>query len=392
MKNLVFFHLLFVLSYFHTNLLFSQDLISTNNGKTIIGDIQKIGPDTVFVLMDYKGKKNKSFILKDKILSLEIKILKELEATLDTSDYTIRLVDQTQYRGKISGIDSFKIFFRDKISGDIMINGEDIADFSKAIGIHYYQITLKDGTEIFGKMVKQDANEMELLTTSIGTVKIKLENIKEMIEIENTKQTDKGYWLPNPNETRYLFGPSGYNLKKGEGYYQNTYVLVNMANYGISDYFSIGGGYVLLSNLGNATTAFITPKFGFPVGEKFQLGVGVIAGIIGGEGSGGILYSVGTYGNKEHNLTAGLGYGFLEGEFSKKPVITFSGMTRIGRKLAFVSENWIIPTTEDTFGIFSYGLRLLGPKMSWDFAFLNNFEIIQAIPIGIPYVDFVFKF
>lgn len=95
-----------------------------------------------------------------------------------------------------------------------------------------------------------------------------------------------------------------------------------------------------------------------------------------------------TYGSLNHNVTAGVGYALAEGELSNNAVFNLSGMTRIGKRIALVSENWIFPET----AIFSYGVRFFGEKISVDLAFINNSEIAEGIAIGIPYVDFVVKF
>lgn len=102
-----------------------------------------------------------------------------------------------------------------------------------------------------------------------------------------------------------------------------------------------------------------------------------------------------TYGNRNNNITAAMGWGWSDGEFSSKPVVIVSGMVRASKRIGFVSENWIIPgLAEDGgyYGIFSYGIRFLGEKTSIDLAFLNNPDIAGGIIIGIPWLDFVINF
>jgi hypothetical protein len=70
-------------------------------------------------------------------------------------------------------------------------------------------------------------------------------------------------------------------------------------------------------------------------------------------------------------------------------------MARVGRKISLITENWMIPVnygSKDYMGLFSYGLRVLGEKTSFDFGFINNAEIVKGIGIGIPYLDIVVKF
>ena len=66
-------------------------------------------------------------------------------------------------------------------------------------------------------------------------------------------------------------------------------------------------------------------------------------------------------------------------------------MVIISRRIALVTENWFIPL-DNYYGVFSYGIRFFGEKISVDLAFLNNSDIAEGLAIGIPYLDFVVKF
>lgn len=260
-----------------------------------------------------------------------------------------------------------------------------------------YIIELQDGSQMVGSLLQSDSLYVVIKTFSIPRIEIPVGRIKS-IDIVNAANIKEGkYWFPNPNSTRYLFSPSAIMLKKGEGYYQNTYLFLNSINYGITDNISIGGGIEILSTFGGgAPLFFITPKIGFQVSEKLHLGAGLLYVSVpdfysDGQSSAGIAYGIGTYGTMDHNVTLGLGWGFFEGEFRGQPSITISGMTRIGRKTALISENWFIPA-DPYYGIFSYGIRFFGENLSVDLAFLNNGDIAQGLVIGMPYVDFVVKF
>ena len=90
--------------------------------------------------------------------------------------------------------------------------------------------------------------------------------------------------------------------------------------------------------------------------------------------------------------TEQIGWGFFDGDFSNQPFITFSGMTRVSKKAALITENWLGPDNGNYYGVFSYGVRFFGETISVDLAFINNSDIAEEIIIGIPYVDFVVKF
>ena len=110
-----------------------------------------------------------------------------------------------------------------------------------------YSIKLKDGNEFIGKFIEKDSINIVIATSSIPRISIPISNIKSvtLIKAENVKAGV--YWFPNPHSTKYLFGPSAFNLNKGEGYYQNTYLFLNSFQAGITKNISMGGGLEFLS-------------------------------------------------------------------------------------------------------------------------------------------------
>lgn len=269
-----------------------------------------------------------------------------------------------------------------------------------------YLIHMNDGEDLIGKYVSGDSAVIILSTKVISRMEIPVKNIIT-VEVLSKHSFKKGaYWFPNPNSTRYLFSPSAFNLKKGEGYYQNTYIFLNSFNVGVTDNISIGGGLEFFSTFVSLALGdfrpifFVTPKASFRVSDNFHAGGGLlyfsIPNISTDEDQDrrtgvGIAYGIGTIGNTDHNLTGGVGWGFVRSDFARDPFLTISGMTRISRKTALVSENWLLPV-DGLYGIYSYGFRFFGEKISVDLAFLNNADIAKGLAIGVPYVDFVVKF
>lgn len=211
----------------------------------------------------------------------------------------------------------------------------------------------------------------------------------------------------NANATRYLFAPSAIPLEKGSGYYQNAYILLNSANYGITDHISIGGG------VGIPLFFFVNPKVGFKVADRFYLSGGAIAAttFIGDNITVAIPFAAATYGTHETNVTLAAGYGlfWFSGDFehSKYPIATANGMFRLSKRLHLITENWVIPiqrerVTFDPFGqptvvnrLETYvasglGLRIqVGKSATFDVApvYVNVGEALI-----LPYLDFVYKF
>jgi hypothetical protein len=261
-----------------------------------------------------------------------------------------------------------------------------------------YVFKLEDRSQLVGKLIEKDSTSITIKTSSVPRIQIPYSKIKA-IDIVNDRLVKKGvYWFENPNATRYFFGPSAFPLKKGEGYYQNSYLFLNSVSFGVTNNISFGGGFELISTVLGKPIFFLTPKVSFKLSDKFRTGVGVLYANLPtfasdgrARSSAGIMYGLGTYGSADKNITGGLGWGFIESDFSAQPVVTISGITRVSRRVALLTENYFIPA-DGYSTVFSYGARFFGEKIAIDLGFINNRDIFSTFFIGIPYVDFVVKF
>lgn len=267
----------------------------------------------------------------------------------------------------------------------------------------YYLIELKDGSEMIGNVIGTDSSNIFFKTKYLSKVDVSFESVARIEIIPEENLHNGVYWFRNPHATRYFFAPSAFNLKEGEGYYQNTYLFLNSFNVGVTDHFSIGGGVEFLSLFGSLSDSefnpvfFITPKVSFSASKNFHYGFGVFYINVpdlfeeGREGAG-ITYAMGTYGNENRNITLGTGLSFTGSGFDSSPIFTLCGLSRFSKRTAFVTENWILYDGRETVGIYSYGFRFFGPKLAVDLGFINNKDISTALFFGIPYVDFTVKF
>ena len=252
------------------------------------------------------------------------------------------------------------------------------------------EIKLYDGIIIVGEVVSENSEIIIVKSASLGELTIKKSDIRKLTEIKPSQIKEGKYWFKNPNSTRYLFGPTGRNLKKGEGYYQNILVTTNLAHYGITDWFSIGGGFEGISTFAGEPIFFILPKFGFEITEKFSVGAGYVyanaATLIdddGGFAGVGFGYGTATSGTSDDHATFGIGWGQASGEFTDAPIFTISGMTRVSRRIGLVTENWLIPT-DPYYWVSSYGIKIIGERSSFDIALINSKDIATVFPVGLP--------
>lgn len=252
------------------------------------------------------------------------------------------------------------------------------------MGIHYqiyaqgeedttrvYRIQTIDGNEYVGTKLEETDEFIRLITDELGEINIKRQNIKEIQDISKAGLVEGKFWFENPQATRYFFSPNGYGLKKGEGYYQNVWVMFNQVAYGITENFSFGGGLIPLFLFeGSPTPVWITPKFSIPVSEdKFNIGAGVLAGTVLGESGTdfGILYGITTFGNRDGNFSIGLGYGYSGGDWADRPTVNFSGFARVGPNGYFMWETYYLGSAGENVFILCAGGRTIIKRPAIDY-------------------------
>jgi len=280
-------------------------------------------------------------------------------------------------------------------------------NYSKPDSITQYSVIFIDGSVLSGTIKSFTNEQLELFSDNIGLVNVPTKNVIT-IEKKDILNEKKSVSIENPHYSRYFYAPSAIPLEKGEGYFQDIYVLFLSCNYSITDHTIIGGGFTIIPGLNiEDQLYFVNAKIGYQLSEKFYLGGGglyVSLGEIGGYI--GLCYAVGTYGTKNHNATFGLGYGISDNKLMETPVFTFSGMTRLSKRISLMTENWLstityneyVPETDshrtvsDFHILISYGFRFFSDNISFDIAFLNVPTSEELYFPGIPYIDFVFRF
>jgi len=261
-----------------------------------------------------------------------------------------------------------------------------------------YCIETNDGNKFVGFLQTSDSSEFIINTQLYGVLKIEIGMIDKIYKLSSNASDIKEYWHRSIQSARYFWAPNAYGLKKGEGYYQNYWVLFNQVSYGFTDNFSVGVGMVpLFLFAATPTPIWITPKFSIPVVKnKFNVGVGGLFGtVVGGENSSfGLAYGTTTFGSRDKNFSVGLGWGYADGEWGNTPLVNISGIIRVGKKGGYImTENYFINIGSDDFiGLISIGGRNLINSVSIDyglfFPIIKNLDTFLAIPwlgITIPF-------
>jgi len=260
---------------------------------------------------------------------------------------------------------------------------------------HVQIIKSKDGSTNIGRITAVTADTV-VFATGIGTMNIPIASIQSIEEVPESSIREGKFWFPDPNTTRLFFAPTGRMLKKGSGYIADYYLFFPAANYGFTDRFSFGGGCSIIP-AGSIKTQiyYITPKIGLKQSEKLNVAAGALVLKFPDFDDEdvpllSVLYGVGTYGSADRSVTLALGYGMEGSELAARPMIVLGGESRLLRRMALITENWVVPGLSGA--VVSLGCRFFGEGLSTDLAIISAVgEEVEETP-WMPYIDFVFNF
>jgi hypothetical protein len=258
----------------------------------------------------------------------------------------------------------------------------------------YVRLFLQNGGMFEGEVLEIDESTFLINTLDLGKMRITKTDISSITYItadevgQMTKSNRKGDLNPQP--TRYFFAPSGLQLKKGEGYYQNAWLIYNQVSYGVSDHFTVG---MSMTPYGTGGTV----KLGTKLSDKVNVSAGGIALIpFTGDDAVGIGFANITFGDERKNFSISSGVGFSDGG-DNITLLNVSAMLEVSSSLWIITENYQIFQTSsysgnpDNVTIISMGIRRASQKRDilWDYA-------LVAIPseevFGIPWLSCTIPF
>jgi hypothetical protein len=334
------------------------------------------------------------------ILSSNFLFAQDTTDVKETQFCIVTLTNGTRVSGMLTSQNDESVKVTDPVLGELTILQSNIEVLRVVVTGVEYQFTMSSGKKYRGVVEAQNSTSIVVRTSTLGNITLTNVNIADFSNgVGETVVTRADHG------SRYLFAPSAIPLKKGEGYYQNVYFLMNGAHYGLTDRWSLGGGVIFPIGM------YGTVKYGREINDKvhvaaggmfittfFDLGLGV------GCGFGSI-----TFGDRYTNATMTLGYGAVSDngiwEATNRPIINFSGMARISDNFTLISENYLFPTQETNYtsnGEFttnnsyypqlSLGMRIGGGKHSWDVAAMTMGDMANGDFFAIPYLGYSYRF
>lgn len=259
-------------------------------------------------------------------------------------------------------------------------------------------IRLKDGSSLRARIVDQNGERLRIVTLGGLAMEIARTSLDRVETAGNGNEASRP---SDSNCSRLLFSPTGRPLARGEGYFSDHYVIFPGATYGLTDHLSLGGGVSVIPGLGlNEQLFYVSPRFGRQFTDQVAASVGLLyahEGDAGPEGHLAVGFAVATLGRPERSVTIGAGAvrtvseeyynhqvnGETRGDFryqaSYTPIVMVGGTARLSRRIALVSENWLI--LGDGFKLseqpFALGLRFLGDRLTADVGVILVGEVIE---------------
>lgn len=274
-----------------------------------------------------------------------------------------------------------------------------------AVSDTVYEIRLRDGSTLFGRVVAVDDDSVSLVTRAGVRVAIGRAQIRFVAPVRGSMKNGE-IWVEDPNRTRLFFGPTGKTLRAGEGYIGAYELFFPFLAFGVTDRITLAGGTPIVPGaIGRVW--YVAPKVELVARERFQLSSGVLAFADFGNGGDalGIVYGAGSWGDADNSVTAGAGWAFAGSDIAHRPVFMAGGETRVSGRVKLITENYFYfdrersdpygaptPTYETrNIGLLGGGVRIFGERLSGD---LGLGAGVGSNDFGccVPLVNFVYNF
>jgi hypothetical protein len=195
------------------------------------------------------------------------------------------------------------------------------------------------------------------------------------------------------NRTRYLYSPSGFMLKQGEGYLSQTELLLTSVAYGATDWLTLQAGTVIpaLAYDPLHSPAIFAVKAGWSPAPLWHLAGGFQTFVLpdsSGTVAAGFLFGTVTWGTEDlhFGISAGPPFALSSGTTDLGNVlVSVSANWRAFSHGALVTENWIVTGGGQTHVVASGAYRFISDRIAVDVGLIFS-DVTNGIPI--PWLDF----
>lgn len=247
-------------------------------------------------------------------------------------------------------------------------------------------IRLADGSTLVARIQSVQGDRIVLVTDSGARVEV------ERASIVSIRPASSPF--DDPNTSRLFFGPTGRTIAAGEGYVGLFELFLPFLSIGATDWLTLSGGTPIVPEL-MGEVFYLAPKVRVVNLPRFQASTGVLAFIDAGAdgGSLGILYGVGSLGDRDNSGTFGVGFPFeASGDQSDfaDPVFMLGGESRTGRITKVLTENYVLLHEEAVLA--TVGMRIFGERFSGDLGIGAAFGGNDGVWGPLPLINVVYTF
>ena len=238
------------------------------------------------------------------------------------------------------------------------------------------EIVLIDGRMIRGLLVAEDLTSytVEVDGERVVIPKNKIKDDGSIASRDNVIDNYTDY------ADQYFAMPSALPVGKGNRYYRNIDLFVNIFSFGLTDNFSLNAGAESVSLFVGQVPGFIlTPKFSIPISEYIHIGIGSTSFIFNSEvGTTGFTNI--TIGDASRNVTFGVNFGIGDPDFLDEPIFSLGYMFPLNKKVSLYGEFvYVSDIGTESDVLFDIALRIKN-RQGWafDFGFVSTFEGIDS--------------
>ena len=247
-------------------------------------------------------------------------------------------------------------------------------------------VSLRDGSRLHGTIIEENAEFLTVRTVGGLVVRAPKSSVVS-VERLHGRVVEGEFRRDDPNYSRLLYAPTGYPLRKGQGYFADHYVFFPSLALGVTDNFSILGGISLFPGLSVGEQLwYVAPRIGTRLSKGAAVSVGTLLFGVDDEHAG-VAFAMFTVGSPDRSFSAGLGIPYSGTDVTETAILVLGLNQRISNSVAFVAENWILLGDESWFAL-GPAIRFFGDRLAADFGLL----IPEGVPFVIPWLSFTYNF
>ncbi len=244
-----------------------------------------------------------------------------------------------------------------------------------------YKITIEDGTIIYGVLERLTTTQLFVETNELGTLALAVSRIVS-IEPRNAELIEEGRSMVGVNH--YLIAPSPYGLEQDEFNLQFSEVFLFSGWYGLSDNFTLGGGFTLIPAIDFSDQLFyLIPKMSFDLAPGIRASAQLTYLTTNGESTSLLSLTAG-FGKPDSHFSIGYSSSLTD---NVGGAINSGFVLRVSEKFGVLADGYFF-TEETDENLIGFGARFIGRSSSFDFGFLT----IPDSGVGaIPWINYTIR-